>query len=84
MAAPPSLGENAMTLLKVVASSPGLSSRRRSHARAQDGSGAVCRLVTDLAKKNLLQISGSTSPDKIDFATFAVHPSNFSFVRSLA
>jgi len=84
MAAPPPLGDDAMMLLKVVASRSDYLRGAEAMRVLKMDRGTFSELVTDLAKKNLLQISGSTSPERIDFATFAVHPSNFSFVRSLA
>jgi hypothetical protein len=83
MAAPPRLDDNEVMLLKLLAS-------RRDYLRGGEAMRMLrmerepfVRLVLDLAKKNLVQISGPIADEKIDFATLAVHPSNFSFVHSL-
>jgi len=85
MAAPPRLEEDELLLLQLLA-------RRTDYVRGGEAMrvlhmepGPFVKLVADLAKKNLIQISGSgpISTETIDLATLAVHPSNFGFVRSL-
>jgi hypothetical protein len=83
MAAPPRLDDNEMMLLKVLASRPDYVRGGEAMRMLQMDREPFVKLVTDLASKNLVQVSGPVSIDRIDFATLAIHPSNFSFVRSL-
>jgi hypothetical protein len=83
MAAPPRLDDDEMMLLKVLASRPDYLRGGEAMRMLNMDRQPFVDLVAKLASKNLLQVSGSVSPETIDFATLAVHPSNFSFVRSL-
>lgn len=83
MAAPPRLDDDEMMLLKVLASRPDYVRGGEAMRMLKMERQPFVDLVTKLASKNLLQVSGPLSPERIDFATLAVHPSNFSFVRSL-
>ncbi len=83
MAAPPPLDANAMRLLKVLAG-------RTDYVRGGEAMRLLgldrepfAQLVNQLAKDNLVQVSGPRTADQIDFAVLSVHPSNFAFVRGL-
>ena len=40
-------------------------------------------LLLDLSEKNLISVSGSLTPDRVDFAAISLIPSNRSFIQSL-
>jgi hypothetical protein len=84
MAAPPSLDDNAKKLLRTLVSrSNFMRGAEAMKMIGMDDSKIFADLVDKLVGDHLLMVSGSASPERVEYATLSIHPENIGFVRSM-